>query len=47
MDQHSQSAYRFGDFVCKFAVFPAGEKQKELKSCTQLFTPTPPIVLTA
>ncbi|KAL8286715.1 hypothetical protein RQP46_004243 [Phenoliferia psychrophenolica] len=32
MDQHSQSAYRYGDYVAKFAVFPVGEKQKELKS---------------
>lgn len=28
MPQYSQSAYRYGDYVCKFGVFPLGEKQK-------------------
>jgi len=31
MPQYSQSAYRFGDYVAKFGVFPLGEKQKELE----------------
>ncbi len=32
MNQWSQSAYRYGDNVAKLAVFPLGEKQKELKN---------------
>lgn len=28
MPQYSQSAYRYGDYVAKFGVFPLGEKQK-------------------
>lgn len=31
MPQYSQSAYRFGDYVAKFAVFPKGEEQKKLE----------------
>lgn len=30
MPQYSQGAYRYGDYVAKYAVFPVGEKQKEL-----------------
>jgi hypothetical protein len=29
MPQYSQSAYRYGDYVFKFAVFPIGEEQKK------------------
>ena len=32
MKQWSQSAYRYGDYVVKYAVFPIGDKQKELES---------------
>lgn len=28
MPEYSQSAYRFGDYVAKFGVFPLGEEQK-------------------
>jgi hypothetical protein len=31
MPQYSQSAYRFGDYVAKFGVFPLSEEQKKLK----------------
>jgi hypothetical protein len=31
MPEYSQSAYRFGDYVAKFGVFPLGEKQKALE----------------
>lgn len=30
MPQYSQSAYRHGDYVAKYGVFPKGEKQKAL-----------------
>lgn len=30
MNQYSQGAHRFGDYVAKFAVFPKSEKQKDL-----------------
>lgn len=30
MPEYSQSAYRFGDYVAKFGVFPKGEEQKKL-----------------
>lgn len=30
MPEYSQSAYRHGDYVAKYGVFPLGEKQKEL-----------------
>lgn len=30
MPEYSQSAYRYGDYVAKFGVFPLGEKQKML-----------------
>jgi hypothetical protein len=30
MPEYSQSAYRFGDYVAKFGVFPLGEEQKKL-----------------
>ncbi|PMD48065.1 heme-dependent catalase [Hyaloscypha variabilis F] len=29
--EYSQSAYRFGDYVAKFGVFPLGEEQKKLE----------------
>lgn len=29
---YSQSAYRFGDYVCKYALFPTGRLQRELAS---------------
>ena len=29
MPQYSQAAYRFGDYVAKFGVFPLGEEQKK------------------
>lgn len=29
--QHSQSAFRFGKYVAKFALVPTGEAQKDLK----------------
>ncbi|QIW95660.1 hypothetical protein AMS68_001178 [Peltaster fructicola] len=32
MPQYSQSAYRYGDYVAKFGVFPKGEKQKEIEN---------------
>ncbi|KIW18246.1 hypothetical protein PV08_02534 [Exophiala spinifera] len=32
MPEYSQSAYRFGDYVAKFGVFPLGEEQKEMES---------------
>lgn len=32
MPEYSQSAYRFGDFVAKFGVFPLGEEQKKLEN---------------
>lgn len=32
MPEYSQSAYRFGDFVAKFGVFPLGEEQKRLEN---------------
>jgi catalase len=31
MPQYSQSAYRFGDYVAKFGVFPLSEEQKKLE----------------
>jgi hypothetical protein len=31
MPEYSQSAYRHGDYVAKYAVFPLGEEQKKLK----------------
>lgn len=31
MPEYSQSAYRFGDYVAKFGVFPTGEAQKALE----------------
>lgn len=31
MPQYSQSAYRFGDYVAKFGVFPLGDAQKALE----------------
>lgn len=31
MPQYSQSAYRYGDYVAKFGVFPLGEAQKKLE----------------
>lgn len=31
MPEYSQSAYRFGDYVAKFGVFPLGEEQKALE----------------
>lgn len=31
MPEYSQSAYRHGDYVAKYAVFPLGEKQKALE----------------
>jgi hypothetical protein len=30
MPEYSQSAYRFGEYVAKFGVFPLGEEQKKL-----------------
>lgn len=30
MKQWGQSAYRYGDYVAKYALFPKGDKQKEL-----------------
>ncbi|OQV10937.1 hypothetical protein CLAIMM_14855 isoform 2 [Cladophialophora immunda] len=30
MPEYSQSAYRFGDYVAKFGLFPLGEEQKKL-----------------
>lgn len=33
MPEYSQAAYRFGDYVAKFGVFPTGEQQKKLESC--------------
>ena len=32
MPEYSQSAYRFGDYVAKFGVFPLGDEQKKLES---------------
>jgi hypothetical protein len=32
MPEYSQSAYRFGDYVAKFGVFPLGEEQIKLRS---------------
>lgn len=32
MPEYSQSAYRFGDYVAKFGVFPLGEEQLKLES---------------
>ena len=34
MPEYSQSAYRFGDYVAKFGVFPLGEEQKKLEKET-------------
>ncbi len=31
MSQYSQSAYRFGDYVAKFGVFPLGEEQTKFE----------------
>lgn len=31
MPEYSQSAYRFGDYVAKFGMFPLGEEQKKLE----------------
>jgi hypothetical protein len=31
MPEYSQSAYRFGDYVAKFGVFPLGDAQKKLE----------------
>ena len=31
MPQWSQSAYRHGDFVAKYGVFPLGEEQKKIE----------------
>ncbi|KEF55167.1 uncharacterized protein A1O9_08821 [Exophiala aquamarina CBS 119918] len=31
MPEYSQAAYRFGDYVAKFGVFPLGEEQKKLE----------------
>jgi hypothetical protein len=31
LPEYSQSAYRFGDYVANFGVFPLGEEQKKLK----------------
>ena len=31
MPEYSQSAYRYGDYVAKFGVFPLGEEQKKLE----------------
>lgn len=31
MPQYSQSAYRHGDYVAKYAVFPLGEEQKKIE----------------
>lgn len=33
MREYSQAAYRFGDYVAKFGVFPKGEEQKKLADC--------------
>lgn len=32
MPEYSQSAYRFGDYVAKFGVFPLGDEQKKLEN---------------
>lgn len=32
MPQYSQSAYRHGDYVAKYGVFPKGEEQKKLET---------------
>ncbi|KAK4688196.1 hypothetical protein P7C73_g1909, partial [Tremellales sp. Uapishka_1] len=32
MDQYSQSAYRYGDYVAKLGLFPSSQAQKDLKS---------------
>jgi hypothetical protein len=31
MPEYSQAAYRYGDYVAKFGVFPLGEEQKKLE----------------
>lgn len=31
MPEYSQSAYRHGDYVAKYGVFPLGEEQKKLE----------------
>ena len=41
MPEYSQSAYRFGDYVAKFGVFPTGEEQKKLEN--ELLTDDAPI----
>lgn len=33
MPEYSQSAYRHGDYVAKYGVFPKGEEQKKLADC--------------
>lgn len=38
MPQWSQGAYRYGDYVAKFAVFPTGEEQSKLKDVLILDT---------
>lgn len=32
MPEYSQSAYRFGDYVAKFGVFPLGEEQIKIEN---------------
>ncbi|OAP61906.1 hypothetical protein AYL99_04109 [Fonsecaea erecta] len=32
MPEYSQSAYRFGEYVAKFGLFPSGEEQKKLEN---------------
>ena len=41
MPEYSQSAYRFGDYVAKFGVFPLGEAQKAMEKVCLLSPPTP------
>lgn len=36
MPEYSQSAYRYGDYVAKFGVFPNNEEQKKLADCTMI-----------
>ena len=36
MPEYSQSAYRFGDYVAKFGVFPLGEAQKAMEKARTL-----------
>ncbi|KAK4046904.1 hypothetical protein OIO90_006412 [Microbotryomycetes sp. JL221] len=46
MPQYSQSAYRYGDYVAKFALFPATDEQKKLEDWSVKSTDEPNVLAT-